>query len=329
MDDGSSHSRKRRKISPSPASGVEVDQYPKELPLVTGCAPLRRQLAGLEVDEFEPQRNGLAIVGFCLTKNQNGIADGFFRVMSTTLWLGKRGAEPESDSVILQLVKKFGKVSDVSFRQDDVFIKYAERNDAAKAHRVLAKQLDDGTKKFCVGWGKPPRIPREAFNFQNGIGIMSQDDLGILSNKTQIMAPPGTTLNNLMQSSSDLNRFSSQQRSQQSPNDYSHNRQQRNQHSEPYDYRNRPGDNNENDLSHADNLRELSPHSSSSRGRRSHHGSDNNSEYRSITYQTHRDGDYGRSRYRRQQRRPYDSPPQSNRNYNDRRKQHRGSDSCY
>merc|ERR1719361_2523856 len=99
--------------------------------------------------------------------------------MSTTLWLGRRDMDDRADQTIKKLVEKFGDVHDVSFREDHVFVKYKHREDASRAHRTLTERLvgSSNGKKFTVGWGKPPKVTRQDFDFEHGVGLMPLEEI--------------------------------------------------------------------------------------------------------------------------------------------------------
>jgi len=173
INDTGEPARKRVRLSKSPQRQQQKD---------TRSSKYDSTLGGKYTEEFtayKPER-GSQTVGYAVTENQRGVPDGMVRVMSTTLWLGRKdtaGRDPHNDSVIRQLVEKFGAVHDVSFRDENVFVKYKSRQDASGAHTTLRERLVKSNNQFSVGWGKPPKVRGEEFDFTRGVGLMTLEDL--------------------------------------------------------------------------------------------------------------------------------------------------------
>jgi len=175
--------RKRRRVSESPQASPpkHVTKRPSHMMSSTKSS-YDSTLGGSHMIEHAPyqsSRSKVVTKGYLITKDQSQVPEGFVRVMSTTLWLGRRDMDDRADQTIKKLVGKFGEVHDVSFREDHVFVKYKHRDDASRAHQTLTERLvgSSNGKKFTVGWGKPPKVTRQDFDFERGIGLMPLEDI--------------------------------------------------------------------------------------------------------------------------------------------------------
>jgi len=127
-------------------------------------------------------------IGWELAPDQSGVFHDRYRVCSCTLYIGfwndvhvdieKLRAEGSGSGPVLKIMPHPTKPP-----HKHAFMQYSSRRIAEGAREAMRKRLDRLQFVQKVGWGRPPKLIKESFKFDSGMGEILKADA------THIMPP--------------------------------------------------------------------------------------------------------------------------------------------
>lgn len=119
--------------------------------------------------------------GFIMHPEQDGVAEGMTKVLSTTLSIANvadlKMGENRLDVTIKALFSKFGAIELVTVVKDIGFVKFRERAAAEEAlDGMQGHQLDNGSQ-LQLSWGRGKPIKEENFDLSTGEATVATNEL--------------------------------------------------------------------------------------------------------------------------------------------------------